>query len=325
MNAKLAIAAFALGCGAPAPRARTVTVAPVASSVQPARVDAPRAPAIVLAFETSIDAGASYVLDRGRLIVAENCNAKAFDAHVPVAAGDALVGVGDDLFDAATLERRTPTLAKKLQCEDHGRAFSADGARMSVTCTNASGDSVVVVIDTRSSAEIGTFAEFHTAAPIRAGTITASGNFVFWVARASGAFEEIKSHVTGPIMSSHSVMSCDERMLFTVPDRNWLTEDRTPATILDPKNGRALVTLGDDVVTAFFSRGSVFAVRHSKQWGNMTASIDHDVSWIEVYDGARALGRVPGDDASDAVLASDGSSIAVRYVSEALRVFAVRR
>ena len=121
------------------------------------------------------------------------------------------VSMASALTEALEAQARAPEV-RVIVITGEGRAFSYDASRMSTDCRDASGEEATYVYDTRTGAEIGVFKEFQTAAPVRSGTITASGNFVFWVSRATGAFAEIKTHVTGPNMSSHSVMSLDERL-----------------------------------------------------------------------------------------------------------------
>ena len=101
--------------------------------------------------------------------------------------GDPLLVVGPDAFDAKGGARRDVPIPKSLTCQ--GRAFSADGSRMSVDCQDASGGEATHVFDVTTGAEVGVFAEFQTAAPVRSGTITQSGNFIFWASRATGALE----------------------------------------------------------------------------------------------------------------------------------------
>jgi hypothetical protein len=144
-------------------------------------------------------------------------------------------------------------------------AFSAGALRLSRNCRAPGGDGEerVVVQDAGTGAVLAELDEFHPAGPVRAGAITESGNFVFWQSRASGAFEEIKSKVTGPTTSSHSVMSPDERALFTVSDKNWMPDDRTPAQVLDPANGHVRYTLPFDIERVYFSPdGQRFAAVH---------------------------------------------------------------
>jgi hypothetical protein len=162
-----------------------------------------------------------------------------------------LHGGGTDVaLDVTSAARLVLDAPKGFQCE--GESLSADATRLARNCTTNT-DEVVVVQDTKTGALVGTFKEFQTAAPVRSGTITASGNFIQWVARASGAFEEIKSKVTGPAVSSHSAMAPDESVLFTVSDKNWMPDDRTPAQMLDPKTGRPKYALPWDVDRVWFS------------------------------------------------------------------------
>lgn len=178
--------------------------------------------------------------------------------------GTALVlhGESQAAFDLAAATQIVVDVPKGYDCS--GDSFSADASRIARNCATKT-EELVLVQDTRTGAVVAKLAEFQTAAPVRSGTITDSGNFVFWTSRASGAFEEIKSSVTGPMMSSHSAMAPDERALFTVTDKNWMPDDRTPAQMLDPKTGRAKYTLPWDVDRVFFSPdGSRFAALHAR-------------------------------------------------------------
>lgn len=254
----------------------------------------------------------------------------AFDAQGavgPVAsswkAGDAVVAVGDDAFDPASHVAHSPPLPKTLKCSS--KTFSADASRMSAHCDDTSGDTVYVY-DTRTGAQIGVFKEFQTAAPIRSGSITQSGNFVFWVARSEGRFEEIKSHVTGPSMSSHSVMSPDERLLFSTVDRNYFTDERSPASMLDPKHGTVVFSLPADVDTVFFSsseHGRMFAAHHSRNWGDMSHATFPDHTWLTIHLGdAQAIAQIVGNP-TEATFAHDESAVAVRF-DGVIRVYSVR-
>jgi hypothetical protein len=239
--------------------------------------------------------------------------------------GDALVAVGDDAFDPLAQIAHSPKLPKTVTCSRGSpqRSFSADASRMSAHCEDGSGNDAVYVFDTRSGAQLGVFKEFHTAAPLRAGSITKSGNFVFWVARSEGAFEEIKSHVTGPAMSSHSVMSPDERMLFTTVDRTYFTDDHSPATILDPKRGSVIFTLPTDVDTVFFSGRQMFAAHHSHNWGDTAHATAVDHTSLTLHLGTpQVLSQIVGDP-GEAVFAPDESVMAVRF-GDVVRVYSVR-
>lgn len=168
---------------------------------------------------------------------------------------------GDAAFDLATATRIVVDVPKGYDCS--ADSFSADASRVARNCVTKT-EELVLVQDTRTGAVVAKLAEFQTAAPVRSGRITDSGNFVFWASRASGAFEEIKSKVTGPVMSSHSTMAPDERALFTVTDKNWMPDDRTPAQMLDPKTGRAKYLLPWEYDQVFFSPdGSRFAAFHA--------------------------------------------------------------
>jgi hypothetical protein len=257
---------------------------------------------------------------------------QAFDAQgvvSPVAsswkAGDALVAVGDDAFDPAAQVAHSPRLPKSLKCSSEPKRFSADASRMSAHCDDASGDAVYVY-DTHTGAQIGVFKEFQTAAPIRSGSITQSGNFVFWVARSEGRFEEITSHVTGPSMSSHSVMSSDERLLFSTVDRNYFTDERSPASMLDPKHGTVVFSLPADVDTVFFSfsaRGRMFAAHHSRNWGDLSHATPDDHTWLTIHLGdALPIAQIVGNP-KEATFAPDESAVAVRF-DGVIRVYSVR-
>jgi len=239
--------------------------------------------------------------------------------------GDALVVVGDGLFDPISFEDHTPKTPKGLDCQVIG--FSADGARMSAYCFDRkAGTDAVHVYDARTSAETATLGEFRTAAPIRSGVITASGNFVFWTARANGAFEEIKSHVTGPMMSSHSEMSPTEDMLFTTPDKNWLTDDHTPGQMINPKNARVLFSFKEDDVTGvrFSPSGRFFAALHSSLWKDMAKAQPPGDAWITIHAGeAASFGRSSCDSAEDAAFSTDDELVAIRCSSD-IDVFEIR-
>jgi len=329
--------ALALGaCGGAAPTAKSVTVVAPPATASSAPPPPPRADphvTLTLAFEDRITwPSRGLAIDGGRLYVNVRGALQVFDRNGPVTSsswpsswhpGDPLVVVGDAAFDPIDFASHDRTV--RQGCE--GRAFSYDATRMSTNCTTASSDGVVYVYDTRSGAELGAYQEFQTAAPIRSGAITSSGNFIFWQSRAAGAFEEIKSHVAGPMMSSHSVMSRDETMVFTTVDRTWYTDDRSPARVLDPKNGRTLFTLGRDVDTAVFSPSSrLLAVHHSANWADLAHYRGGAPAFFTIHDRRGAeLARVPGDDAVLAAFAPDDSAVAVELARGSVAVYSIGR
>ncbi len=318
-----------LACGAAA-TPNTVTVAAAA----PTQTQTPAPPrthplTLTLVFEQHVDGDIRGIaVDRDKLYVNVAGTLHVLDKHGPVAPGShawqpgqPLVVVGDALFDPIAFQSHTPAPPKGLKCEDV--AFSADTTKMSVHCYGTNADAIHLY-DTRTGAELAQFDDFHTAAPIRGGYVTTSGNFIFWYARSAGAFEEIKSRVTGPLMSSHSVMSPAEDMLFTTIDKNWYTEDKTPARILDPKNGRTIYELGNDVDWAWFSQtGGLFALRHSTRWGDLMHAYDSKRAWITVHASASDFARADGDESVEAAFSRDGSEVAVRESSGTIRVFAI--
>jgi len=336
---RLSCVALALvACGGSAPPVKSVTVAPVtrptssAASVAPPSSD----PKLALAYSQKVDGDVRGIALASReLYVNVGGALRAFDTHGPVASrrstwrpGDPLLVVGDGAFDPVSLLSHAPSVPKNLTCES--RAFSYGGARMSADCSDASGAEITYVYDTRTSALVGKYDEFHTAAPIRQGAITASGRFVFWSSRASGAFEEISSHVVGPEMSSRSTMSRDESMVFTTVDRRWYTDDRTPARVIDPHDGRTRFTLGTDVDAAWFSPSSrLLAVRHSKNWADLEHATEHDVAFFTIHDATGALlARVAGsasDEAVEAAFSPDDGAFAVRFATGVISVYDVRR
>ncbi|CAN5410338.1 hypothetical protein BH09MYX1_BH09MYX1_16970 [soil metagenome] len=213
---------------------------------------------------------------------------------------------GDAAFDLATASRIVVDVPKGYECNS-GESFSDDGTLLARNCVTKA-DELVIVQDARTGALVVKLTEFQTAAPVRGGRITGSGNFVLWSARASGAFEEIKSKVTGPMMSSHSTMAPDESALFTVVDKNWLTDDKSPAQILDPKTGRAKYTLPFDVDRVYFSPdGRRFAaVRQSMA--------DHKITAVTVHrtaDGA-VVASLPDRDVDVIAFSPDGHELLVR-------------
>lgn len=228
-------------------------------------------------------------------------------AGVVVLHGPASAASGDAAIDVATAARIVVGAPKGYDCSSSGDAFSADASRVSRNCV-AKDEELVIVQDTRTGAVVAKLTEFETAAPVRGGTITDSGNFVFWVARASGAFEQIKSKVTGPGMSSHSTMSPDDAVIFTVPDKNWITEDTTPAKVLDSKNGRARYELPYDVDRVSFSAdGARFAaVRVSVDDRRVTAVTLH-----RTEDGV-VIGNIPDREIEILTFSPSGHELVVR-------------
>ena len=300
-----------------------------------AHVDPPHvaAPSIDLLYEQKVTGEVRGIaLDGSRLLVNVGGALHVYDktgeqGPTPARArAEQLVPVGDDLFDVGSHDLRSPPLPKTLQCEARSKTFSLDASRMTADCVGPKGEEAVFLFDARTGAELGVFEEFRTAAPIRAGTITESGNFVFWVARASGAFEEIKSHVTGPVMSSHSVMAPDEHATFTTKDKNWFAEDQSRAQVIDPHDGRVLFTLPTDTDTVVWSPSSqLFAAHHSKNWGDMMHSSQPDTTTFTIHRGrAEVLVSVPGSDALDAAFSRDDRHLAVRYASGVIRVYALQ-
>lgn len=319
-----------LACGA-APK--TVTVAAAAPTQTQAPTPTPARPlTLMLSFEQQVAGDVRGIaVDRDKLYVNVAGALRVFDKHGPVAPtahawqpGQPLLVVGTGAFDPISFGAYKSPVPKGWDCQAIG--FSIDASRMSAYCFEPNGSDAVHVYDTRTGSELARFDDFHTAAPIRSGVITQSGNFVFWSARANGAFEEIKSRVTGPMMSSHSVMSPAEDMLFTTVDKNWYSEDKTPARMLDPKNGRTLFELSNDVDTAWFAQsGGLFALRHSVRWGDMMHEHASTRTWITIHANASELARADGDDSVEAAFSRDGSELAVRESTGTIRVYAIQR
>jgi hypothetical protein len=213
--------------------------------------------------------------------------------------------LGDAAIDLANVARIVVAVPPGYDCGE--ASFSADAARLSRNCSTKSEEHLVLVQDARTGAVIAELRELQTAAPVRAGEITDSGNFVFWWARASGAFEEIKSKVIGPTLSSHSMMSPDERAVFTVSDKDWMPDDRTPARVIDPKTGQTRYTLPFDIDRVFFSPDSRrFAAVHLGEDRNVTAVTLHRTD-----DGAE-VGRLGDREVELVVFSPDGKELLVR-------------
>lgn len=317
------VVVLACACGGAATPA-SVTVASATPSASTTAPPAPQKHALALepTWEAKVPPDARVAFDGHRLFFAVKKGAlTSVDARGPVAAGPPSarrIAVGGDLFDPSSFTKHTPPLPKGLECD--GLSYSLDLTRASAYCHDAKGDDAVYVYDARNGSQLGRFDEFHTAAPIRGGAITESGNFVFWSARAGGAFEEIKSHVVGPAMSSMSAMSPDESMLFTTPNKQWYTDDTTPAKILDPKNGRVLYTLTNDVTSITFApRGGLFALHHSSRWQDMNFD-KPDLEWITVRDGDASVKL----DATSVIFGDDGATLAA-FSNGTARVYAIRR
>jgi hypothetical protein len=228
---------------------------------------------------------------------------------VPKLSGTAIVlhGVqqGDAAIDLADATRVVIAVPAGYDCGE--ASFSADAARLSRNCSTKDEENFVFVQDARTGATIAELRELVTAAPVRAGEITDSGNFVFWTSRASGAFEEIKSKVIGPTMSSHSAMSPDERFVFTVSDKGWMPDDRTPAQMIDPKNGQTRYTLPFDIDRVHFSPDSRrFAAVHLNEERHVTAVTLHRTD-----DGA-VLGQLGDREVELIVFSPDAKELLVR-------------
>lgn len=220
---------------------------------------------------------------------------------------------GDAAIELAAAARIEVAAPAGYECE--GRAFSADASWQSRTCVVKDQDGVVVVQDTRTGKVIAELIELVTAAPVRSGEITETGRFVFWSSRASGAFEEIATKVIGPVLSSHSVMSPDERVVFTVSDKNWMPDDRTLAQVIDPKTGRTLYTLPFDIDRVDFSPNSQrFAAIHRGE--------DREISEVTLHrtgDGS-AAGKLGDRDVEIVAFSPDARSFVVRGAG-ALRLY----
>jgi hypothetical protein len=322
MKKFLVILLACAACGGSTPP--SVTVAPATPSAT-ASVTTPapkRALALVPLWEAKAPIGTGGIaLDRGRLLFDVGGELHVANEHGAVAPGPPSarrVVVGTDIFDPSSFARHTPPLPKNLECD--AMAFTLDATRMSLHCHDPKGDDAVYLYDARNGAELGRFDEFRSAAPVRTGSITDSGSFIFWSARASGAFEDIKSRVVGPPTSSISIMSPDESMLFTTPNKQWYTDDTTPAKILDPKNGHVIYELTNDVTSVTFApRGGVFAVHHSSRWRDMDFE-KPDIESITVHATATDFVNV---DATSVVFGEDGRTLAT--ISNVVRVFAIDR
>jgi hypothetical protein len=212
---------------------------------------------------------------------------------------------GDAAIELADAARIVVAVPPGYDCGE--ASFSADAARLSRNCSTKTEEHLVLVQDARTGAVIAELRELQTAAPVRAGEITDSGNFVFWMSRASGAFEEIKSKVIGPALSSRAAMSPDESVVFTVSDKNWMPDDRTPAQVIDPKTGRTRYTLPFDIDRVHFSPDSRrFAAVHLDEDRNVTAVTLHRTD-----DGA-VVGRLGDREVELVVFSPDAKELIVR-------------
>jgi len=312
-----------VACGGATPASVTVASATPSASTQ-APPPPKRALALRLLWEAKLPADVvAAAFDGKRLFFGTKTGVQVVDEHGPVAAGPPSarrIVLGAELVDASSFARHPPALPKGQECQ--GVTYTADASRFSVYCQDTTkGEDAVYVYDAHNGAELGRFDEWHSAAPIRAGAITPSGNFVFWYARGSGSFQEIKSRVVGPMMSSMSQMSPDETMLFTTPNKYWYTEDNTPAKILDPKNGHVIYELDRDVTSVVFARrGGLFAAHHSSHWRDMNPD-KPDVESITVHASARDFAKL---DAAIAMFGDDGTTVAA-VSDDAVRVYAIER
>lgn len=312
----------------PSVDASTVSVddAAVATSA-PAPVDvAPPVSTLSFVAETSLanlsNEGLAFTPDGTRVAVMVRRSLLLFDtatlapvsvphaANITKAPGPLLV-VGAHAFDPTTWAELVIAQPAGLEC---GISFSANGARMAAYCQGAGKDGVRV-IDTRTGALLGTLGEFQTAAPVRVGEITASGNFVFWSARASGAFEEISSKVTGPVTSSRTSMSPDERWLFTTPDRGWV-QGPAVGTLIDAKNGKTVLAFAGDVTSGAFSPSSKrLAVYHGVE--------PYSRDWVTIHavDHSDPIAKLPDHDVIDVAFSLDDQQLAVTTNAGKLRLY----
>jgi hypothetical protein len=216
-------------------------------------------------------------------------------------------GEGSDLaVDVAAAARIDVAVPQGYECGDP--SFSADASRLARNCTTTS-EQLAIVQDARTGATIAKLVpQLASAAPVREGEIIDSGNFVFWRARADGAFQEIKSKVTGPMFSSHSTMSPDERALFTVVDKDWYPDDRSPARMLDPRNGSTRYTLPYDIDRVYFSPDSQrFAAVHLSDEERAVTSIT-----LHRTDDGAVVGKLDEHAAALVAFSPDARALALR-------------
>ena len=117
-----------------------------------------------------------------------------------------------------------------------------------------------------------------------------------------------------------SAMSPDETMLFTTPNKQWYTDDTTPAKILDPKNGRVLYELGNDVTSVVFApKGGIFAAHHSSRWRDMNFD-KPDAESITVHASATDFAKLD----ATSVMFGDGATLAA-FSNGTARVYAIER
>jgi hypothetical protein len=350
--ALLGLVVAACGGAAPAvpvaaPSASATPSALVAASVPPASASAtaPPAPAAraTLVAQAKVDAvglgwtadGARVALTKGGVLALREGRdltavagltggaAKAPKGFGPVLAaskGTLLVveGVPFELPSGRRLE-----LALPKGC-DAGAAFSADGSRASADCSDASSE-FAVVIDTATGAVLGRFDEYRSAAPVRSGSITASGKFLQWRARASGAFEEISSHVTGPELGSEAIMSEDERYLYLGVNLDWFTDDRTPPKIVTSKDGKVVTTLPHWVRAVDFSpHGNFFLARASSRNEDVAKEAPRRSDLYQTGTGHPLVSvDVPAIDVAKAAFSADERKLAILTKDGTLRVYAL--
>lgn len=229
-----------------------------------------------------------------------------------------VAGVAFELPSGRRLELPLP---KGADCEPP--FYSADGTRASANCVE-NGTEDVIVLDAGNASVLGRYDEFHTAAPVRAGSLTATGKFLQWRSRASGAFEEISSHVTGPEVGSQAAMSPDERYLFLAVDLDWYTDDKTPPKLVTSKDGRLVAVLPRWIRGVDFSpQGNLFLARASSH----TDLAREAPARAVVYQSGTGVPLlsidVPTADIARAAFSNDERKLAILAKDGVLRVFAL--
>jgi hypothetical protein len=225
------------------------------------------------------------------------------------------LAAGDAAIDAAAGARLRVPPPPGLECEPP--ALSATAARLSRVCAGPD-DAVVIVQEARSGAVLARLTGPPTAAPVRAGEITASGTFVLWTARASGALQAIATQAIGPTISSRAALSPDDHALITVPDRRWVSDPDATAQLVDPRTAEPRYALPAAVDRVHFAPDSQrFAAVHVGGEGEVTAVTIHRTA-----DGA-AVAQLPAAEVADAelvVFAPDARAVVVRG-ARALRFY----
>lgn len=174
--------------------------------------------------------------------------------------------------------------------DNRGVTFSEDGKRISMQ--GVSEDCAPGIWDVEKGKRIPFSTDFSTAAPVCDGSLTASGRFVYFLSRGSGAFQDIRSKKVGSPYG-RALMSPRDTFVVRFPDRNWVVDEVTPTRLLSAKNGKEIYGIDNETDQAAFSSDEQWLATASPRGIEIRTTAEKFVNARAPLKGVQALALSP--------------------------------